>query len=216
MGKHQKPKPLINKTAVGIVLAGGVATAPLLTAVSANAATTVPNSSPWACIVDHESGDQNLSYGDASSTGYLQIQQPTWDDFGGQQYASQAYLATEQQQFLVADQILASQGPGAWSTNNSFGCGLTSSTPDPFGSSGVAPAPAPVAAPVAPVSDPAPATPSGSGSNTYTVQSGDNLSLIAFNTYGDASKWQDVYAANAGVIGSDPNLILPGQVLTLP
>ena len=45
---------------------------------------------------------------------------------------------------------------------------------------------------------------------------GDNLWKIAKRTYGDGSRWQAVYDANRGVIGGNPNLIYPGQVLTLP
>ncbi|WP_188068971.1 LysM peptidoglycan-binding domain-containing protein [Brevibacillus brevis] len=47
---------------------------------------------------------------------------------------------------------------------------------------------------------------------TYTVKSGDNLTKIGLR-YG--LKWRDIYAKNTKVIGKDPNLIFPGQVLTL-
>lgn len=47
---------------------------------------------------------------------------------------------------------------------------------------------------------------------TYTVKAGDNLTKIALR-YG--LKWRDIYAKNTKVIGKDPNLIYPGQVLTL-
>ncbi len=53
------------------------------------------------------------------------------------------------------------------------------------------------------------------GSN-YTVQPGDTLSSIAHQAYGDGNKWQTIYDANKQVIGSDPNLIHPGQVLYIP
>ena len=52
--------------------------------------------------------------------------------------------------------------------------------------------------------------------DTYTVVSGDSLSKIAKNHYGDAAKWHQIYDANKGVIGSNPDLIEVGQVLTLP
>jgi LysM repeat protein len=63
-----------------------------------------------------------------------------------------------------------------------------------------APTPAPaVAAPV---------------TNYYTVKSGDTLSGIA-STHG--TTWQAIYAnpQNASVIGSNPNLIMPGQRLII-
>jgi LysM repeat protein len=53
------------------------------------------------------------------------------------------------------------------------------------------------------------------GSN-YTVQSGDTLSSIAQRAYGDSNQWQVIYDANKHVIGSNPNVIYPGQVLYIP
>jgi nucleoid-associated protein YgaU len=50
---------------------------------------------------------------------------------------------------------------------------------------------------------------------TYTVEPGDSLSKIAKREYGDAGKWQRIYAANRNII-SNPDLIHPGQVLTIP
>ena len=52
--------------------------------------------------------------------------------------------------------------------------------------------------------------------DTYTVVSGDSLSKIAKNHYGDASKWHQIYDANKGIIGSNPDHIEVGQVLSLP
>ncbi|MEV8095284.1 transglycosylase family protein [Kitasatospora sp. NPDC085879] len=46
----------------------------------------------------------------------------------------------------------------------------------------------------------------------YTVKSGDTLSKIA-NAKG--LDWKTVYKNNAGVIGGNPNLIFPGQVLSV-
>jgi nucleoid-associated protein YgaU len=50
---------------------------------------------------------------------------------------------------------------------------------------------------------------------TYTVVSGDSLSKIAKRHYGDAAKWKQIYEANRDMI-KNPDLIYPGQVLTLP
>jgi nucleoid-associated protein YgaU len=51
---------------------------------------------------------------------------------------------------------------------------------------------------------------------SYTVVSGDSLSKIAKNHYGDAAKWHQIYEANKAIIGSNPDHIEVGQELTLP
>jgi nucleoid-associated protein YgaU len=50
---------------------------------------------------------------------------------------------------------------------------------------------------------------------TYTVVSGDSLSKIAKQEYGDANKWQRIFEANRDKI-KNPDLIHPGQVLEIP
>ncbi len=67
---------------------------------------------------------------------------------------------------------------------------------------------APASAAAAPPTAAAPATPK---QVTYTVKRGDNLTKIA--AWFDQHGYQPVYAWNRTVIGQDPNLILPGQVL---
>lgn len=51
---------------------------------------------------------------------------------------------------------------------------------------------------------------------SYTVMSGDCLWSIAKRFYGDGSKYTVIYDANRNVIGGNPNLIYPGQILTIP
>jgi len=51
---------------------------------------------------------------------------------------------------------------------------------------------------------------------TYTVQSGDTLSVIAQKFYSDANLWQRIYDANRGIIGDNPDRIIPGQNLVIP
>ncbi|MCB2376320.1 LysM peptidoglycan-binding domain-containing protein [Hymenobacter sp. BT635] len=62
----------------------------------------------------------------------------------------------------------------------------------------------------------APAQPTAAKGDSYTVVSGDSLSKIAKNHYGDASKWHQIYEANKAIIGSNPDHIEVGQQLTLP
>lgn len=49
----------------------------------------------------------------------------------------------------------------------------------------------------------------------YTVKPGDNLWDIAKSHMGDGSKWPDIYKMNQDVVGSNPNLIHPGDQLNL-
>lgn len=60
---------------------------------------------------------------------------------------------------------------------------------------------------------PAPAPGPVVAGSSYTVVSGDSLSSIGARV---GLSWQAIYNANVGVIGSDPNRIFPGQVLTIP
>ena len=49
----------------------------------------------------------------------------------------------------------------------------------------------------------------------YTVKSGDTLSKIAKEMYGDANQYNKIFEANKPLL-SDPNKIYPGQVLRIP
>ena len=69
-------------------------------------------------------------------------------------------------------------------------------------------APAPAAEPAPPPPPPPPPA-----ARTYTVVSGDTLWAISERFYGDGSKYQ-VIADASGI--SNPDLIHPGQVLTIP
>jgi nucleoid-associated protein YgaU len=49
----------------------------------------------------------------------------------------------------------------------------------------------------------------------YTVVSGDSLSKISKELYGDAMKYMKIFEANQPML-KDPNKIYPGQVLRIP
>ena len=51
---------------------------------------------------------------------------------------------------------------------------------------------------------------------TYTVKSGDSLWRIAQKQLGSGTRWREIYDLNKSTIGSNPNLIYPGQVYNLP
>lgn len=59
-------------------------------------------------------------------------------------------------------------------------------------------------------------SPAPAASQSYTVEKGDCLWNIAKKFYGNGSKYTVIYNANKGTIGSNPNLIYPGQILTIP
>jgi LysM repeat protein len=55
----------------------------------------------------------------------------------------------------------------------------------------------------------------GTTGRTYTVKSGDTLSKIAKELYGDAGQWKKIHTANADLI-RDPDKIQPGWTLQIP
>ncbi len=55
----------------------------------------------------------------------------------------------------------------------------------------------------------------GSESEMYVVEKGDTLWAIATATYGDGSRYPEIFEANKPML-TDPDLIFPGQVLRIP
>ena len=209
-GRHRRDSQQMRKAAVAVATVGAAAAGPLLIGGGvAHADGTV-----WDRVAACESTNNwSINTGNGFSGG-LQFTPSTWAAYGGLQYAPAAYQATREQQIAVAQRVLAGQGPGAWPVC-SIKAGLTSAN------GGATSAPvaqqAPAAQPAAPVqhvAQPAPtrsAAVSGSvGAGNYTVQSGDTLYKIALRAH---TSWQHLYAANKKVVGSNPNLIFPGQRL---
>lgn len=59
------------------------------------------------------SGDWHINSGNGFYGG-LQFYQPTWEMFGGLEYAARADLATPAEQIAVAEKVQRAQGWGAW------------------------------------------------------------------------------------------------------
>lgn len=59
-------------------------------------------------------------------------------------------------------------------------------------------------------------SPAPDQATAYTVVKGDCLWNIAKKFYGSGSKYTVIYNANRETVGGNPNLIYPGQVLTIP
>ncbi|MGQ7295762.1 LysM peptidoglycan-binding domain-containing protein [Quadrisphaera sp. KR29] len=186
---------------LALAAAASLAAAPLvaLSGTSAQAA----SASTWDRLAACEStSNWSINTGNGYYGG-LQFSASTWKGFGGGQYASRADLASREQQIAVAEEVLAVQGWGAW-PSCSAKLGLTAA--DEAGSA---------AAEVA-GSREAPAASRSSerttSSGSYTVQAGDTLSSIATSA---GTSWQALHAANAAVIGADPDRLRVGAVLAV-
>jgi TP901 family phage tail tape measure protein len=127
----------------------------------------------WDAIAQLESGGRwDIPYGDADSTGGLQIQDRTWVAFGGTAIAPHAYQATKAQQIAVAEKILAAQGPNAWAGGKNFRWKNAPAPTPAAASSDQTPARAPESA--------APAASSSPSSSSLSVPS----SLSGLSTWG--------------------------------
>ncbi|GGO53112.1 hypothetical protein GCM10012287_38980 [Streptomyces daqingensis] len=200
------------------ITAGGAAgiALPLVGTGSAHAASV----STWDKVAECESsGNWSINNGNGFHGG-LQFTQSTWSSFGGTKYAPRADQATKDQQIAIAEKVLEGQGPKAWPLcGPKAGLTQNSGAPDisPDGGSGAQssqkeqqkpkPKPEKDKAEDAPESEP-------QGSRFHTVSRGDTLYRIATDENVDGG-WKKLYDANRETVGSDPDLILPGQKLTL-
>lgn len=186
-----------------------------LSATGANAAST----STWDALAQCESGGNWAINTGNGYTGGLQFSPTTWAAYGG---TGSAADASREQQIAVAEQVQAAQGWGAWPScaaqlGLSGGGGATAVAPQsvPVQAAPVQAAPvqaAPVAA--APVTVPQHAAPVALSGETYTLEAGDTLSIVA-GKLGIAGGWQQLADANLDTI-ADPNLVFEGQVIQLP
>lgn len=68
----------------------------------------------WDQVAACESGGNWAINTGNGYQGGLQFSQQTWSGFGGDQYAPTADQATKEQQIEIAENVLATQGAGAW------------------------------------------------------------------------------------------------------
>lgn len=92
------------------MLAGAAASAVVL-APSAHAETV-----NWEAIAACESGGNWAINTGNGYYGGVQFAPSTWSGHGGGEFAPSAHLATREQQIVVAERVLRSQGIGAWPT----------------------------------------------------------------------------------------------------
>jgi Transglycosylase-like domain/LysM domain len=117
---HQVP-PWLARAA--LAAAAAARQAPAAPGATAAPATPTPTASPppastggvnWSAIAACESGGNWAASTGNGFYGGLQFTEQTWLANGGGRYASSANLATPAQQIAVAQNVLASQGIGAW------------------------------------------------------------------------------------------------------
>ncbi|MER6025741.1 transglycosylase family protein [Streptomyces sp. NPDC001851] len=212
-GRHRRYQPnRINRASLTVTAGGAGLAIPLVAAATADAA----DASTWNKVAACESsGDWSINTGNGYYGG-LQFTQSTWEAYGGTRYAPRADLATRGQQIAVAERVLGGQGPGAWpvcSVRAGLNRGDTGPGPHPDGAAN-----RPVqAGRQASVPDVRPQTTPQSRAGRaemYTVVHGDTLSGIA-DEHHVRGGWRGLYAGNRATIGADPDLILPGQRLSL-
>ncbi|WP_103534113.1 transglycosylase family protein [Streptomyces sp. SM11] len=223
-GRHRRYQPSrINRVSLTVTAGGAGIALPLITAASAGAAPVEVWEKVAAC---ESSGNWAVNTGNGYYGG-LQFSGSTWAAFGGTRYAPRADLATRDQQITIAEKVLDGQGPGAWPTcsvraglvrgGDAFGTTPEAGTGAQSAGNRPVRAAAPQSAPPRqPQTRPAAATPTHvpGKRDSYTVASGDSLSGIA-SAQGVRGGWQGLYATNRTVVGSDPDLIFPGQRLSL-
>ncbi|MYZ40978.1 MULTISPECIES: transglycosylase family protein [unclassified Streptomyces] len=229
-GRHRRYQPSrINRASLTVTASGAGMALPLIAAGSAHGASV----DVWEKVAACEStGNWQINTGNGYFGG-LQFTQSTWEAYGGGSYAPRADLATKDQQIAVAEKVLKGQGPGAWPAC-SVQAGLTRGgdapdiTPDRTGDGGNAPEAAtertsgPLRTKSAQSRQTEQSRPKKAASPTtvptqregYTVARGDSLSAIAVEESVKGG-WQRLYEENRQLIGTDPDLIFPGQKLVL-
>ncbi|MEY9858080.1 nucleoid-associated protein YgaU [Catenulispora sp. GAS73] len=104
---------LSGRKKAGIVVASVAGAAVVLPALMASTASAA-SVSTWDQVASCESGGNwSINTGNGYYGG-LQFSTSSWLGAGGGKYAPRADLATKDQQIAVAENLLASQGPGAW------------------------------------------------------------------------------------------------------
>ncbi|MFF1685673.1 MULTISPECIES: transglycosylase family protein [unclassified Streptomyces] len=207
-GRHRRYQPnRINRASLTVTAGSAGMAIPLIGAGVAHAA----DADTWTKVAACESsGNWSINSGNGYFGG-LQFTQSTWEAYGGTAYAARADRATRSQQIAVAEKVLDGQGPGAWPACSAR-AGLTrgGDTTGPHTET-VGQKPQRTVKDVKP--EVTPQSTAGTA-QMYTVVGGDTLSGIA-----DAREvpggWRKLYEANRRTIGSDPDLILPGQRLAL-
>lgn len=227
-GRHRRYQPnRINRASLTVTAGGAGMALPLIGAGAAHAADAATWNKVAAC---ESSGNWSINTGNGYYGG-LQFTRSTWEAYGGTRYAPRADLATRDQQIATAEKVLDGQGPGAWPVC-SVRAGLTRGGEPGVRPDGAAARPAQSRGSTGAEGSRDSKGPGSGGSSVrdvrpqttpqsragraemYTVVRGDTLSGIAEQRHVRGG-WQELYAVNRVTVGDDPDLILPGQRLSL-
>jgi nucleoid-associated protein YgaU len=214
-GKHRQLSSTARSIAK-VAVAGVIIGAPL--SMAAGTAQAQGSGVNWDAIAACESGGNwSINTGNGYYGG-LQFSPGTWAANGGTGSAANASRA---EQIRVAENVLRSQGIGAWPACGPKGLGgapvaAPAPAPAPAQPKKATPAPTQQKAAPAPVQQ-APvvtlALPSTNPNGTYEVKPGDSLSKIADEQKVEGG-WQKLAELNKAYVPS-PDLIFPGHKLAL-
>ncbi|MGW0987646.1 transglycosylase family protein [Streptomyces sp. NPDC002486] len=212
-GRHRRYQPnRINRASLTVTAGGAGMALPFMGTGAAQAA----DMDTWNKVAACEStSNWSINSGNGFYGG-LQFTQSTWEAYGGRAYAARADLASKDQQIAVAEKVLDGQGPGAWPVC-SVRAGLTRGGGEPDIRPATERTKQRDAKKKTSIEEVRPqSTPQSRAGNAemYTVVRGDTLSGIA-DDQDVRGGWRGLYAANRSAIGSDPDLIVPGQRLAL-
>jgi nucleoid-associated protein YgaU len=210
--KHARPSRSKTRVALGLAALSTAGTAALLGTSSAAQAKSSVN---WDAVAQCESsGNWHINTGNGYYGG-LQFSRSTWSAYGGGKYAGTANNASRTEQIAIAEKVLGSQGIGAWPV-----CGKKGGSSATYKVSGAAEHKTTThkkakkaKAATTPRKTKATSVSPTTGKK-YTVKSGDTLSKIA-SARSVKGGWHTLYANNKSVVGGNPNLIMPGEVLAL-
>ena len=205
--KHRAPRAVSRLRSTVVAGTTGPLALAALGTVVAPAAHAAPSVN-WDAIAQCESSGNWAANTGNGFFGGLQFTQSTWKAFGGSGTPQQA---SREEQIAVAEKVLDGQGIGAWPVCGKHGSsGKTVSTSGSSARhSASTPQPATTRASTGRTS-----TPKHAASGDYTVAAGDTLGSIATSRGVDGG-WKALADANPDV-ASHPDLIMPGQQLTLP
>ncbi|ALO12651.1 Putative secreted protein [Streptomyces venezuelae] len=218
-GRHRRHQPSrINRASLTVTAGGAGMALPLIGAGAVQAASL----DVWEKVAACESSSSwHINTGNGYFGG-LQFSQSTWESYGGTHYAPRADLASKDQQIAIAERVLKGQGPGAWpSCGPRAGLDRGGDAPDTTTQSPATKGNAPRTASVPgqrvlpeQATRRADPTTVPTVREMYTVTPGDSLSKIAREERVQGG-WKRLYESNRPVVGDDPDLIHPGQRLTL-